>query len=80
MEVEYVAACEATMDAVWHKKFLVDLGVMRIEQSPIMLFWDNNGEIAHSKEPINYGVSKELLHKILVHNPCSLKLWIIHIR
>jgi len=24
-----------------------------------------------------YGVSKELSHKILVHNLCSLKLWIV---
>ena len=31
MEAEYVAACEAAKEAVWLKKFLSDLGVVRIE-------------------------------------------------
>ena len=38
MEVEYVAACEAAKEAVWLKKFLSDLGVMRMEKAPITLF------------------------------------------
>jgi hypothetical protein len=51
MEVEYVAACEAIKEAVWLRKFLADLGVLRIEQSPITLFCDNSGAVAQSKEP-----------------------------
>jgi hypothetical protein len=43
MEAEYVAACEATKEAVWLKEFIKDLGVMRIELSPMTLFCDNNG-------------------------------------
>ena len=35
MEAEYVAACEAAKEAVWLKKFLSDLGVLRMEQVPI---------------------------------------------
>ena len=35
MEVEYVATCEAAKEAVWLKKFLFDLGVIRMEQVPI---------------------------------------------
>ena len=31
MEVEYVTACEATKEVVWLKKFLSDLGVIRME-------------------------------------------------
>ena len=38
MEAEYVATCEAIKEAVWHKIFLFDLGVVRIEQVPITLF------------------------------------------
>jgi hypothetical protein len=38
MEAEYVASCEVAKEVVWLRKFLVDLGVMRIKQSPIMLF------------------------------------------
>ena len=29
MEAEYVAACEVAKEAVWLKKFLSDLGVVR---------------------------------------------------
>ena len=52
MEAEYVAACEAAKEAVWLKKFLFDLGVVRIEQVPITLFCDNSGAIAQSKDGI----------------------------
>ena len=31
MEAEYVSACEAAKEAIWLKKFLYDLGVMRME-------------------------------------------------
>ena len=31
MEAKYVAACEAAKEAIWLKKFLYDLGVMRME-------------------------------------------------
>ena len=51
MEAEYVAACEAAKEAVWLKKFLSDLDVMRIEQVPITLFCNNSGVVAQSKEP-----------------------------
>jgi hypothetical protein len=42
MEAENVAVCEAAKEAVWLRKFLADLGVMRIEQSLIMLFYDSS--------------------------------------
>ena len=46
MEVEHVAACKAAKEAVWLKKFLYDLGVVRIKQIPITLFCDNSGVVA----------------------------------
>ena len=46
MEAEYVAAREAVKEVVWLKKFLFDLGVMRMEQVPITLFCDNSGAVA----------------------------------
>ena len=54
MEAEYVAACEAAKEAVWLKKFLSDLGVVRIKQVPITLFCDNSGVVAQSKDPRNH--------------------------
>lgn len=46
MEPKYVAACEAAKEAVWLSMFLADLGVMRVEQSPITLFCNNCGAFA----------------------------------
>jgi hypothetical protein len=43
MKAEYVVACEMEKEAVWPRKFLMDLGVMRMEQIPITLFCDNSG-------------------------------------
>ena len=44
-EVEYVAACEAAKEAVWLRKFLMDLGVVPAAQSPITLYCDNSGAV-----------------------------------
>ena len=54
MEAEYVAACEAAKEAVWLKKFLSDLGVVRMKQVPITLFCNNSGVVAQSKDPWNH--------------------------
>ena len=60
MEAEYVAACEAAKEAVWLKEFLYDLGVMRIEQVLITLFYDNSGVVAQSKDPRNHKKGKHI--------------------
>ena len=60
MEAEYVAACEAAKEAVWLKKFLFDLGVVRMEQVPITLFCDNSGAVAQSKDPWNHKKGKHM--------------------
>jgi hypothetical protein len=39
MEAKYVVDCEAANEAIWLKKFLMDLGVMRIEQFPIIYIY-----------------------------------------
>ena len=63
MEAEYVAACEATKEAVWLKKFLFDLGVMRMAQVPITLFYNNSGVVAQSKNPRNHKKGKHIRRK-----------------
>ena len=62
-EAEYVTACEATKEAVWLKKFLSDLGVIRIEQVPITLFCDNSGAVAQSKDLRNHKKGKHIERK-----------------
>jgi hypothetical protein len=63
MEAEYVAACEVATEAIWLRKFLRDLGVMRVEQSPITLFCNNSGTVAQSKEPRNHRKGKHIERK-----------------
>ena len=63
MEAEYVAAWEAAKEAVWLKKFLSDLGVIRMEQVPITLFCDNSGAVAQSKDPRNHKKGKNIKRK-----------------
>ena len=45
-EVEYIAACKATKEAVWLKKFLMELEVVPASLSPIMMYYDNSGVVA----------------------------------
>ena len=54
MEAEYIATYEAAKEAVWLKKFLSDLGVVKMEQVPITLFCDNSGVVAQSKDARNH--------------------------
>ena len=63
MEVEYVATCEAAKEAVWLKKFIFDLGIMRMEQVPITLCCDNSGVVAQSKDPRNHKKGKHIERK-----------------
>ena len=63
MKVEYATACEVVKEAVWLKKFLFDLGVMRMEQVPITLFCNNSGAVAQSKDPRNHKKGKHIERK-----------------
>ena len=51
MEAEYVAACEVAKEAVWLRKFLIDLEVVPNMFLPITLYCDKSGVVANSKEP-----------------------------
>ena len=55
--------CEAAKEAVWLKKFLSDLGVVRMEQVPITLFCDNSAVVAQSKDPRNHKKGKHIERK-----------------
>ena len=63
MGAKYVAACEAAKEAVWLKKFLSNLGVVRMEQVPITFFYDNSGAVAQSKDSRNHKKGKHIERK-----------------
>ena len=63
MEAEYVVTSKATKKAIWLKKFLSNLGVMRIEQVLITLFCDNSGVVAQSKDRRNHKKGKHIERK-----------------
>ena len=60
MEVEYVAALEASMEVVWLRNFLIDLEVVPGMQKPIDLYCDNTGAIANIKEPRHHKRTKHI--------------------
>ena len=62
-KANYKAACEVIKEAVWLKKFLSDLGVVRVEQVSITLFCDNSGAVAQSKDPRNHKKGKQFERK-----------------
>ena len=60
MEAEYIAASEATKEAVRLRNFLIDLDVVPSVQSAIILYCDNSGAVANSKEPRSHKRGKHI--------------------
>ncbi len=63
MEAEYVAACEAAKEAVWLRKFIRDLEIVPEADQPLVLYCDNSGAVANSKEPRSHKRSKHIERK-----------------
>ena len=62
-EAGYVATCEVAKEVVWLKKFFMELEVVPASLSPIMLYCDNSGAVAQSKEPRNHRKGKYVERK-----------------
>jgi hypothetical protein len=60
MKVEYIAAFEATKEAVWIRNFIFELCVVPAF-SPMDLYCDNSGAIAQAKEPRAHKRAKHVL-------------------
>ncbi|GKB24792.1 retrotransposon protein, putative, ty1-copia subclass [Tanacetum coccineum] len=48
---EYIAACEASKEAIWMKNLVGDLGVVSTIQDPIEILCDNENAVTLTKEP-----------------------------
>ncbi|KAK9034773.1 hypothetical protein V6N11_076830 [Hibiscus sabdariffa] len=57
------ATSEAAKEAVWIKKFIIELGVIPSIADAVDLYCDNNGAIAQAKEPISHQQSKHILRR-----------------
>ena len=63
MEAEYIAVCEAAKESVWLKKLYTDLEVVPNMEKPLVLYCDNSGEVANSKEPRSHKRGKHIERK-----------------
>ncbi|KAL0349924.1 UNVERIFIED_CONTAM: Retrovirus-related Pol polyprotein from transposon TNT 1-94 [Sesamum radiatum] len=62
-EAEYIAALEAAKEAVWMKNYIQELGMVLSIAEPVVVFCDNNGEIAQVKESRSHHHSKHILRR-----------------
>ena len=62
-ETEYIAASDAAKVAVWLRKFITELGVAPSLVGPVLLYCDNSGAIAQTKEPKAHQRTKHILHR-----------------
>ncbi|GKE72978.1 retrotransposon protein, putative, ty1-copia subclass, partial [Tanacetum coccineum] len=58
-EAEYIAAYDASKEAVWVRKFIYRLGIVPTIEEPINLYCDNTGAIAIANES---GITKGATH------------------
>ena len=63
MEAEYVAAAEAAKEAVWLRKFLLELGVVSAAGKSIVMYCDNSGAVTQCREPQNHKRGKHIQRK-----------------
>ena len=63
MKAAYIAASEATKEAVWLKNFLSDLKVIPGLDKPVTLYCDNSGAVTNSKEPRSHKRGKYIERK-----------------
>ena len=63
MNAEYVAASKAAKEAIWLRKFLMELGVIAKAIDPMILYCDNSVAVAQAKEPRNHRKGKHIERK-----------------
>nr|GFA35811.1 putative retrotransposon protein [Tanacetum cinerariifolium] len=70
-EAEYIAASDASKEAVWVKKFIYGLGVVPTIEEPIKMYYDNTEAITIANESgvtkgaRQYRVKVHYLHEVI---------------
>ncbi|GJT59110.1 retrotransposon protein, putative, ty1-copia subclass [Tanacetum coccineum] len=52
IEAEYIAASDASKEAVWIRKFISGLGVVPTNEVPMKMYYDNTGDITIGNETV----------------------------
>ena len=63
MEAEYIAACEVAKESVLLKQLYTDMEVVPNMEKPLVLYCDNSGAVANSKEPRSHKRGKHIERK-----------------
>ena len=63
IEAEYVSASEAVKEAIWFRNFLRDLEVIPNLEQPMIIYCDNSGAVANSKELRSHQRGKHIERK-----------------
>ncbi|GJY54478.1 retrotransposon protein, putative, ty1-copia subclass [Tanacetum coccineum] len=67
-DAEYIAAFDASKEAVWIRKFIYGLGVVPTIEEPINMYCDNTGAIAIAKD---HGVTKGVANYQYICKPAT---------
>ena len=62
-EAEYIAASEVVKEAVWMKKFIIDLGIVPKNEGLVSLYCDYIKTVIQAKEPKSHYRSKHILRR-----------------
>ena len=63
MEAGYVAASKFVKEAIWLRNFLRDLEVIPNLEQPMVVYCNNSGVVANSKEPRSHQIGKHIERK-----------------
>ena len=61
MESEYIAICEASNEAHWLKKFVIEFGAFPSCNDHVSIYCDNTSAIANAREPMTHSTTKHIL-------------------
>ncbi|XP_073133292.1 uncharacterized protein [Henckelia pumila] len=62
-EAEYIAASDASKEAVWMRNFVQELGIIPCVVDPVPVYCDNTGAVAQAKKPRSHHRSKHILRR-----------------
>ena len=60
-EAKYIATSDAAKEAVWLRKFIIELGVVPSIDGLVLLYCDSSNAIAQAKEPKSHHRTKHVL-------------------